>query len=146
MLLYARLSRLNKPGMEVEIMVDEKKSAGGMSDDSKLFGALAYLVGILSGILVFLLKKDDKYAKFHAMQSILLGVAVFVIFVALTIVGVVVGFVPVIGWVIGLLLGLLYLVVWLGLFILWLLLMWKAYNGEKWKLPVIGEHAEKMSS
>lgn len=117
-----------------------------MSDDSKLFGALAYLFGILTGILVFLMKKDDKFAKFHAMQSILLGVALFVVVVILGVIGVIGGFVPVIGWVISILSFLLWAVIGLGTFILWLLLMWKAYQGEKWKLPIIGEQAEKMSA
>jgi len=118
----------------------------GVSDESKLFGALAYLLGILTGIVVFLVKKDDRFAKFHAMQSILLGVAVFVIFVVLGILGTILSFIPVIGWIIGILLFILWAVVGLGLFILWLLLMWRAYNGVKWKLPVIGEHAERMSA
>ena len=124
-------------------MPEEKMS--GLSDDSKLFGALAYIFGILSGILVFLLKKEDKYAKFNAMQSILLGVVVFVLFIGLGIVSVVAGVIPVIGWVVALVLGLVNLLLIPVVFLLVLFLMWKAYSGEKFKLPILGAQAEKMA-
>ncbi len=132
--------------MAGEKMTGTAAPVAGVSDESKLFGALAYLLGIVTGIIVFLMKKDDKYAKFHAMQSILLGVAAFVIVVVLGIVGTIISFIPVIGWIIGLLIAVLWFIIGLGLFVLWLLLMWRAYNGVKWKLPIIGEHAERMSA
>lgn len=116
-------------------------AAGGLSDESKLFGALAYVFTILSGIVVYLMKKEDPYAKFHAMQSILFGVVVFVLGIGLGIVSFIVGLIPYVGWIIALLLQL----VWLGIVILWLFLMWKAYSGEKYKLPLIGAQAEKMA-
>jgi uncharacterized membrane protein len=132
--------------MAGEKMTGTTTSVPGVSDESKLFGALAYLLGIVTGIIVFIMKKDDKYAKFHAMQSILLGVAAFVVVVVLGIVGTIISFVPVIGWIIGIFIAILWFIIGLGLFVLWLLLMWRAYNGVKWKLPVIGERAEKMSA
>ena len=132
--------------MEVEYMAGEKSApVSGLSDDSKLFGALAYFWGLITGILVFLMKKEDPYCKFHAMQSILLSVGLIVVMVVLMVVQIVLMFIPIVGQILALLLTLVYLVVGLGGLILWLFLMWKAYSGEKFKLPIIGAQAEKMA-
>jgi|SRR5208283_1121251 len=115
----------------------------GLSSDSKLFGALAYFLSIITGIVVFLVKKDDSYARFHAMQSILTGIAIIVLAIVLFIVQIILAIIPILGIILSLLLGFVF---YLGVFILWLFLMWKAYNGEKFKLPIIGDQAEKMSA
>jgi len=130
---------------EEKMTAAKSAPAAGMNDESKLFAALSYVLTVLSGIVIYLMKKDDKYVKFHAMQSILFGIVVFVVMIGLGIVGLVVGLIPAIGWIIGLVLGLVQLVLSLGVFVVWLLLMWKAYNGEKYKLPLIGAQAEKMA-
>lgn len=91
--------------------------------------ALSYLLGILTGIIFFVIEKDNRFVKFHAMQSILVWVAVFVAYIVLM-------FIPIIGWIIALFL-------WIGVLALWLFLMWKAYKGEWYKLPMLGDIAEK---
>ena len=88
--------------------------------------ALAYVFWWLSGILLLLLEKDDKYIRFHAMQSI-------IVFGVVTIFS----FIPIIGWILSPL-------VMIGAFILWLFLIMKAYKGEKYMLTVVGEFAEKQ--
>lgn len=88
--------------------------------------ALSYVLGWLTGI-IFLLIEKDKFVRFHAMQSI-------VTFGLLT----VLSFVPVIGWLLS------PLVMIVG-FILWLVLIFKAYQGEEFKLPWIGEFAQKQA-
>lgn len=125
-------------------MAGEKAPAAptGVSSDSKLFGALAYLLSIITGIIVYLMKKDDPYARFHAMQSILTGVVLIVGGIVLAIVFIVLAIIPVVGLIIGSLLSLVYDLV---VLVLWLFLMWKAYSGEKFKLPIIGDQAEKMA-
>jgi len=85
----------------------------------------------VAGLIFFLLEKENKYIRFHAMQSI-------VVFGALTVASIVLGFIPVVGWVLGTILG-------IGGFVLWILLMVKAYQGEKFKLPIAGDIAEKNS-
>jgi uncharacterized membrane protein len=87
--------------------------------------ALAYVLGWLTGI-IFLLIEKDKFVRFHAMQSI-------ITFGLLT----VFSFVPVIGWILS------PLVMIVG-FILWLVLIFKAYQGEEFKLPWIGDFAQKQ--
>lgn len=87
--------------------------------------ALTYVLGWLTGI-IFLLIEKDKFIRFHAMQSI-------ITFGLLT----VFSFVPVIGWILS------PLVMIVG-FILWLVLIFKAYQGEEFKLPLIGDFAQKQ--
>lgn len=88
--------------------------------------ALSYVLGWLTGI-IFLLIEKDPFVRFHAMQSI-------VTFGILTIVPLV----PVVGWILSPL-------VMVVAFVLWLVLIFKAYQGEEFKLPVIGEFAKKQA-
>ena len=48
-------------------------------------------------------------------------------------------------WFISAILGILSVLVWLGSLVLWIVLMIKAYNGHRWKLPVIGDLSEKQA-
>lgn len=117
-----------------------------MSDDSRLWAAGAYLLLIFSGIAVLLMRKDDSYAKYHAMQSILFTVALVVISFLFVIVGMVLGLIPFLGKMIGFILAIAQVIVNLLVFLAWLFLMWKAFTGEKYRLPIVGEQAEKMAS
>lgn len=106
------------------------KSSTGLEEN--IAGLLCYILTWLSGLVFFLIEKDSKFVKFHAMQSI-------ITFVALIIVMWIANIIPLIGGVIAGLVGLLMLV-------LWIILMIKAYQGEKFKLPVVGDLAEKWSA
>ena len=89
--------------------------------------ALSYVLGWLTGI-VFLLIEKDKFVRFHAAQSIVLfGILTILVLI------------PVIGWVIAPL-------AWIVGFVLWLVLIFKAYQGEEFKLPWIGDLAKKLLS
>ena len=92
-------------------------------------GALCYLLGWLTGIIFYLLEKDNEFVRFHARQSILT-------FLPLSILSFIFSWIPFLGWIIA---GLL----WLLTLILWLVLMIKAYQGERFKLPLTGAWAEK---
>lgn len=105
-----------------------EKTSTGMQPNVE--GLLCYLVGFVTGIVFMIIEKESKFVRFHAMQSIFLSGGLFVAQIILS-------FIPYIGWIISLLLSLL------GL-ILWILLMMKAYQGELYKLPVIGDIAEKQ--
>ncbi len=109
--------------------------------DSNLFGAGAYLLGIITGIVLYLVKPKDKYVKYHAIQSILLTI---VVWLAMVIVGTIVGvlaFTNTTLWA-GIGISLMALIN-LTAVILWLYCMWKAHSGEKFKLFVIGDIAAK---
>jgi uncharacterized membrane protein len=112
-------------------------SAGPLASvDTNILGALAYLLGFISGIVVFLLEKDRKSVKFHAMQAILFSVATFVISMAVNIV-----VAPILGW--GLATSISTLVS-LATFVIWIFLMWKAYQNVEYELPIIGPIAKKQ--
>lgn len=103
-------------------MADAKTTTGLPKNTA---AALSYVLGWLTG-LVFLLVEKDPFVRFHAMQSI-------ITFGLLT----VATMVPVIGWLLSPLLVIV------G-FVLWLVLIYKAYQGEEFMLPVVGEFAKKQ--
>jgi len=118
--------------------------------DPKVSAGLGYLVWVLS-IVFFFIEKQNRFVRFHTLQSILLGVSSFVVFIALYIVLfillVIAGAVNsnVLAGIIGLLSILGYLVIVVGGFIGWLLGMINAFQGKYFKLPVIGNWAEKWA-
>ena len=113
-------------------------SSSGM--EPNLAAALSYVLSIITGVIFFVIEKENKYVRFHAMQAILFGAAWIVLWIVLGIVSLGLIFVPIIGWIIN---AVIYLGLGLGGFILWLLLIYKAYQGERFKLPIIGDIAEK---
>ena len=106
-------------------------NTGTSGIDEKIAGLLSYLFGWVSGLIFFLIDKRP-FVRFHAMQSIIVTVVMMVLYFILSLI-------PVLGWIIMALLG-------LAFFVLWILLMVKAYQGQKWKLPFIGDMAEKWAS
>ncbi|MCM8770622.1 MAG: DUF4870 domain-containing protein [Candidatus Omnitrophica bacterium] len=101
---------------------------------ANLAGLLCYLpffIGLILSIVFIVMEKQNKFVRFHALQSILFCVAMIII-------GAILAVIPIIGWITMPLIGILAI-------ILVIILMIKAYQGEKFKLPVIGEIAEKNS-
>ena len=92
-------------------------------------GLLCYALGFITGIVFYLLEKKSTFVRFHAVQST-------VVFLALFVVQVVVAFIPVVGSIASMVLG-------LGGLLLWIFLMVKAFRGERYALPRIGDIATK---
>ncbi|MBW3016926.1 DUF4870 domain-containing protein, partial [Candidatus Woesearchaeota archaeon] len=111
------------------------------NDESKIFAFLAYLLGIVGFLIVLLAKKDDKYAMYHAKQSLVLFIAVVAGWVAVFIVSLIIGFIPYVGWILS---ALLSLALWLGFLALWILGMVNALTMKEKPLPVIGQYADKI--
>ena len=104
--------------------------------EPNLAGALSYLCGWVTGLVFYLMEKENNFVRFHAMQSIIVSAGFTVLFIGLAILS----NIPVIGWlfwIVG------YPLVGLAAFISWILLMIKAYQGERFHFPVAGELAEK---
>jgi uncharacterized membrane protein len=108
-------------------------------------GALAYLAGIITAILFLVIDpfKNDRFVRFHAFQSLFFNVAWIALWIAWTIVGLVLGTVTK---------GLFFilqvpidLVLMVGGFALWAFLMYSAYQGKTTRLPVIGALAAKQA-
>ena len=92
---------------------------------------LAYLLGFVTGLVFLLIEKNNKFVRFHAMQSIVVFGAIFVAQWVVT-------FVPGVGLLMSGLLS-------LAAVALWVVLMVKAFQGEMFKLPWVGDLAEKNS-
>lgn len=114
--------------------VVQEKSSTGL--DANLAGLLTYVAGFITGIVFLVIEKDSKFVRFHAMQSVMTFVGLFLV----NMVFVVIGFIPFIGWILSLF-SLFLLPI--GL-ILWIVLMLKAYQGEWFKLPIVGDMAMKQ--
>jgi uncharacterized membrane protein len=99
--------------------------------DENIASALTYVLGFITGIIFFLVEKENKTVRFHAMQSNLVFGGLFVVQIVLSVVSFIIPFIGLLSLLIGLL-----------ALILWLVLIIKAYQGEKFKLPVVGDMAE----
>ena len=129
--------------------VQTTKSSTGL--DENIAALLSYIFGWVSGLIFFLIEKDSRLVRFHAMQSILFNVLIIVlvfVFWILTFILVLIGAAigDVIGTIFSLLATLLWLVFSVGILIAWILCLVKAFQGQYFKLPVIGNFAEKFSA
>jgi uncharacterized membrane protein len=107
-------------------------------------GLLCYLFGWISG-LIFLLIDKRPFVKFHGAQSIALNIAFVGVWIVFWIVALLLGFISAMLHVpIGFLTVFLYPVVMIAFFILWVYCMYKAYQHELFKLPIIGNLVEGM--
>lgn len=106
-------------------MTEEKKGTGLPKNTA---AALSYVLGPVTGVIFYLVEKDP-FVRFHAMQSIVVFVVLFVL-----------------QWIFGLTIILLPLVPLISIlgFILWLLLIYKAWQGDEWEVPVLGKYARKF--
>ncbi len=111
--------------------------------DPKVSAGLGYLIWILA-VIFFFIEKQNRFVRFHNLQAILLGISGFVLFFVLIFVGIGLAFVNSnLGAVV---LGLGYFVVPIGLFVGWLIAIINAFQGKYFKLPLIGDLAERWSS
>jgi len=116
--------------------------AGGMTEN--VASALCYLAGIITGIIFLVLApyNQSKIVRFHAFQSIFFSIAWIILSVAISILSAIL---LAMSSAIGILISLFHLVLGLGGLLLWLFLMWKAYNNQKFVLPIVGPLAEKQA-
>lgn len=93
-------------------------------------GALAYVLGPITGVIFLILEKDP-FVRFHSMQSIVVFVGLFVL-----------------QWILGFTIILLPLVPVVGIlsFVLWLILIYKAWQGQEWQVPFFGKIARNLAS
>jgi uncharacterized membrane protein len=107
-----------------------KKTSLGL--DENIAGALAYALGWITGVAFLLTEHDNRFVRFHALQStIVFGALCLIWFVGVSI--------PFLGWIIS-----FFLIPPVSA-VLWLLLMLKAYQGERFKLPIAGDMAEQRA-
>ncbi|MCU1266057.1 MAG: putative rane protein conserved [Acidobacteria bacterium] len=122
------------------------KSAIGL--EANLAAALGYPIGIL-GLINFFMDKENKFVRFHGIQSVLYSVALGVIFTVVMVVLAIVGAIASqISGALAILVWILYLLAFLAGMVLWLGVLlysaYRAYQGQTFKLPLVGNFAEKM--
>ena len=105
------------------------KSSTGL--DENIAGLLCYVLGWVSGIVFLILDQENKFVKFHALQSI-------IIFGVLSVLNSLLGWIPVLGLIVGIISGIL-------AFVLWILLMVKANQGKRYKIKWAGDFAERWA-
>jgi uncharacterized membrane protein len=107
-------------------MTDQGKSSTGMQ--ANVAALLSYLAGFITGIIFFAIEKDNRFVKFHAMQSIILFAGTFALQMLFVFLPIFIFLIPLLN---------------LAVLVVWIILMIKAYQGEMFKLPVVGDLAEK---
>jgi uncharacterized membrane protein len=123
-------ANLTVNGSTGQRMITEKSSLGL---DANVAAALTYGIGWVTGIAFLLVERESQFVRFHAFQST-------IAFGALCIIWMVSLSVPLLGWLIA------FVVLPLPSLILWLFMMYKAYQGERFKLPIAGDMAEQQTS
>jgi uncharacterized membrane protein len=108
----------------------EKKERSSTGLDENVAGFLCYLFGFVTGIVFLVVEKESRFVKFHAMQST-------ITFLGLFIISMIIGWIPIIG--------LLVYPIWILSLVLWLILMIKALQGKRYSLPIVGKMAEGKS-
>ena len=129
--------------------VQTPKSSTGL--DENVAALLSYVFGWVSGLIFFLIEKESRLVRFHAMQSILYNVLIAVLSIVLWIISFVLFLIGtqlpgILYTLVSLLMTLLWIVFSIGLLIAWILCLVKAFQGQYFKLPIIGNFAEKFSA
>jgi uncharacterized membrane protein len=106
-------------------MGEKERSSTGL--DENVAGFFCYLLGFITGIVFLAVEKESRFVKFHARQSTITFLGLFVI-------SFIVGWIPFIG-----------ILILIFSLILWLILMVKALRGEKYMLPIVGKLADEKA-
>lgn len=110
-------------------MEEKERSSTGL--DENVAGFLCYLLGFITGIVFLIVEKRSHFVRFHAKQSTIAFLGLFIIKLILSPIP---------------LLNLLIFPLWVLALILWLILMVKALRGERYRLPIVGKWAEEATS
>lgn len=119
------------------------QGSGGSGLAPNVASLLCYVCTFVTGIIFLLIEKDNKDVRFHAWQAIFLGAAAFILQIA---VAILTAILSAIAGALGSIVSLLGMVVYLGFFVVWVICMVKAYQGVRWKVPFIGDLAEKQAA
>ncbi len=123
-------------------MADAAGGSKGSGLAPNIASMLCYICMPLTSIIFLLIEKENKDVQFHAWQGTTFGVGYIVTIVAIEILSAVLG--AVLSFL-GVIVGLLVPVLGLAAFILWIICLVKAYQGERWKIPYVGDFAEKKA-
>lgn len=114
-------------------------SGGVVSDNRNLWIVLSYL-GLLA-LIPLLVEKDDPEVQWHAKHGLVLTAAEFILFVGLSVIGMVIG---AMSAGLGCILGLVWPIVMVGVLVLHVMCIVKGLNGDRLLIPGISEFADKF--
>ena len=109
-------------------MHNREKTSTGL--DANVAAALAYGLGWVTGLVFLAMERENRFVRFHAMQST-------IVFGSLSLAFVLLQSIPLLGLLLS-----VFIVIPLSA-VIWLLMMFKAYQGEHYKLPIAGDMAEQ---
>ena len=130
----------------------------GTGFEENAAAAPSYVLGFITGIIMFIVESENDHVRFHAAQSIVISGALFVVSVAMSFIlsvtisfilsiamsfiQAIAGFIDTLGFIVGVIFGLISLVLWLGGFVLWIYLIVRTYQGENPRIPVAASVAD----
>lgn len=118
-------------------------SGGTTGLEPRIAGALCYLLSVVTGVLFLVLEKNSRFVRFHAWQSIILFVTYLGLYTVINLLGNILGILPLIGSPLWYLSRSLNQLLSLGMGVITVVLMVKAYQEERFKLPYLGDIAER---
>jgi len=112
----------------------------GAPPNYRVIAALSYLLGAITGVIFLYVEpyNQDEFVRFHARQSIIFSIAWFAVQIIVSV------FIAVMPNPISGLLAFLLKVFNIGTAIFWVILMYKAYNGERYRIPELADWAESL--
>ncbi len=126
-------------------MVDRNSPSGNSCSsgiEPSIAGVLCYLCFPITSLIFLLIEKEDKEIRFHAWQGVSLGVCFYVALLTLQIFETIMG---AIASVLGVIIGFFLPILWLATIAVWIMCLIKAYQGERWKIPILGDFAAKQA-
>lgn len=109
--------------------------------NDNVLGAVAYIT-VIPAIIFLLLEpyNQNRFVRFHSLQCLMLAASSFIIYMFELILAIPLNFLPVVGTILSVVMG---FAIFFGLLIAWIMAVIKAYGGEEYRLPIIGDYAAK---
>ena len=123
-------------------MADTPTQSKGSGLAPNVASLLCYICMPITAIIFLIIEKENKDVQFHAWQGTVFGVGYIILIIALQILAAILG---AIANFLGVIIGLLIPVVGIICLVLWIICLVKSYQGERWKIPYIGDFAAKKA-
>lgn len=122
-----------------------QQPSGGSQDTGlapNIASLLSYICLPVTSIIFLIIEKENADVRFHAWQGTVFGIGYFVLLIVLEILAAILG---AIASILGIILGFFVPIIGLAAFVIWIVCLIKAYQGERWKIPFIGDFAAKKA-
>lgn len=137
-----------KENTDIQKTGTESKTVTILGVGERIEGASCYVLGFITGLLFLVIERENKFVRFHALQSIATFLPLYMVMSAVERV-ISLSTISTVGFsisIFGLLISMMILsVIWTLIGVLWILLIYKASRGERYRLPIIGRIAERYA-